>query len=135
CQTSGKYESAWHKRLYNGLGRDAGAVKRRARRFQQQEISVADRGLETGDCDLRQRPGMGQGAAAAGRTHVCAGEIARRRIKVGRLRDERNQERLIRDEGIGFPRSKVKPGGERVLIKILAEPGTKIIGNTNYIKR
>ena len=78
---AGVIQSAWHKRLYNGLGRDAGAVKRCARRFQQQEISVADRGVETGDCDLRQRPGMGQGAAAAGRTHVCAGEIARRRIK------------------------------------------------------
>ena len=35
--------------------------------FEQQEISVDDCGIETGDCDLRERAGMGQGAAAAGR--------------------------------------------------------------------
>ncbi len=39
---------------------------------------------------------MGQGAAASGRTHDRAGEVACRGIKSGRLRDERNQERLIR---------------------------------------
>ena len=77
----------------------AGAVKRRARRFQQQEISVDDRGVETGDCDLRERSGMGQGAAPAGRTHDRAGEIACRGIETDRLRDERNQERLIRNRG------------------------------------
>ncbi len=46
--------------------------------FQQQEISVDDRGVETGDCDLRERSGMGQSATAAGRAHDRAGEIARR---------------------------------------------------------
>ena len=35
---------------------------------------------------------MGQGAAAAGRAHDRAGEIARRGIETDRLRDERNQE-------------------------------------------
>ena len=44
-----------------------------------------------------KRSGMGQGAAAAGRTHDCAGEIARSRIKGGRLRDERNGARGARD--------------------------------------
>jgi hypothetical protein len=34
-----------------------------------------------------------------------------------------------------FPRSEAKPGGERVLIKILAEPGTKTVGNTKCFKR
>jgi hypothetical protein len=61
----------------------------------QQEISVDDRGVETGDCDLRQRPGMGQGAAAVGRVYDRAGEIACRRTKSSRLRDERNQEQEI----------------------------------------
>ena len=55
-----------------------GAVKCRTRSFQQHEISVDDRGVKTGDCDLRERSGMGQGAAAAGRAHDRAGEVARR---------------------------------------------------------
>ena len=55
-----------------------GAIKCRARSFQQHEISVDDRGVKTGDCDLRERSGMGQGATAVGRAHDRAGEIARR---------------------------------------------------------
>src|SRR5205807_5355611 len=42
---------------------------------------------------------MGQGAATAGRAHDRAGEIARCGIKSGRLRDERNQEKLITNQG------------------------------------
>ena len=76
------------------------AIKRRARSFQQQEVSVDDRRVETGDCDLRERSGMGQRAAAAGRAHDRAGEVACRGIKSGRLRDERNQKRLIRKQGM-----------------------------------
>ena len=43
-------------------------------------LAVDDRGVETGDRDLRKRWGVGQSAATAGRTHHRTGKIARRGI-------------------------------------------------------
>ena len=105
-----------------------GAVKRRARSFQQQEISVDDRGVETGDCDLRERPGMGQGAATAGRAHDRAGEIARRGIETDRVRDGRNQERLIRN----YRKLRCRDRGSQAS-EFYLSTGTKIFGNTKYM--
>ena len=46
--------------------------------FAAEVLAVDDRGVKTGDCDLRERSGMGQSATAASRAHDRAGEIARR---------------------------------------------------------
>jgi len=86
------------------IGTAAGTVERGAGSFQQHEISVDDRRVEAGDRDLRERPGMGEGAAASGRAHDNAGEIACRGTESDRLRDERNHERLIRTQEDLLPR-------------------------------
>ncbi len=55
--------------------------------FSNRKISVHDRGVETRDCDLPERPGVDQTAAAAGRAHDRAGKVACRGIKSDRVRD------------------------------------------------
>jgi 4-hydroxy-tetrahydrodipicolinate synthase len=62
-------------------------IKCRARSVQQQEISLHDRGVEAGDCDLPERPAVGQGASTAGRAHKRASKVARRGFESDRVRD------------------------------------------------
>ena len=76
-----------------------GSFKRRPRSFQQQEVSVDDCSVKTCDFDLHERSGVGQSPPTIGRAHDQAVGIARRAIECDRLRDDRNQERLIRNQG------------------------------------
>jgi dihydrodipicolinate synthase/N-acetylneuraminate lyase len=65
-----------------------GAVKRGTRGVRAEVVALNDRSLETGDCDLRKRPGMGQGAATAGRAHNRAGTQAGCRTRKNRVQHQ-----------------------------------------------
>ena len=85
---------------------------------------------------------MGQAAAAAARADGRSGEIAWRGIETDTLRDDWNQERLIRNpEKYDGAEMEAKSGDGRTatrdefLIKTYTKSGPKIVGNTKYMKR
>src|SRR5688572_4314686 len=88
--------------------RPAGKVKCYPRRVRQ-EIPV-DQRVEARSRDLRERSGVGEGTAAAGRTHGRAGEDARRGAQRNLLHDagiEASAKRGWRIEDRGWKKTAV----------------------------